>query len=52
MIKIGIIGGAGYTSNELIKILNNHPWNKKYSKYYLSRNSNRRDTSKSYRWND
>ncbi|ACU52832.1 N-acetyl-gamma-glutamyl-phosphate reductase [Candidatus Sulcia muelleri SMDSEM] len=25
MIKIGIIGGAGYTSNELIKILNNHP---------------------------
>ncbi|WP_259147502.1 N-acetyl-gamma-glutamyl-phosphate reductase [Candidatus Karelsulcia muelleri] len=25
MIKIGIIGGAGYTANELIKILINHP---------------------------
>ncbi|NNE03292.1 MAG: N-acetyl-gamma-glutamyl-phosphate reductase, partial [Eudoraea sp.] len=25
MIKIGIIGGSGYTGGELIRILNNHP---------------------------
>ena len=25
MIKVGIIGGAGYTAGELIRILLNHP---------------------------
>ena len=25
MIKVGIIGGAGYTAGELIRILVNHP---------------------------
>lgn len=25
MIKIGIIGGAGYTAGELIRLLLNHP---------------------------
>ena len=25
MIKIGIIGGAGYTAGELIRLLINHP---------------------------
>ena len=25
MIKVGIIGGAGYTAGELIRILINHP---------------------------
>ena len=26
MIKCGIIGGAGYTAGELIRLLLNHPW--------------------------
>ncbi len=26
MIKVGIIGGAGYTAGELLRILINHPW--------------------------
>jgi N-acetyl-gamma-glutamyl-phosphate reductase len=25
MVKVGIIGGAGYTGGELIRILLNHP---------------------------
>ena len=25
MIKVGIIGGAGYTAGELIRLLLNHP---------------------------
>ena len=25
MIKVGIIGGAGYTAGELIRLLINHP---------------------------
>ncbi|MBO5205753.1 MAG: hypothetical protein J6B47_07375, partial [Prevotella sp.] len=25
MIKVGILGGAGYTAGELIRILINHP---------------------------
>ena len=25
MIKVGIIGGAGYTASELIRLLLNHP---------------------------
>ena len=28
MIEVGIIGGAGYTAGELIRLLLNHPKNK------------------------
>ena len=31
MIKAGIIGGAGYTAGELIRLLLNHPETKSYS---------------------
>ena len=31
MIKVGIIGGAGYTAGELIRLLINHPKRKSYS---------------------
>ena len=30
MIKIGIIGGAGYTAGELIRLLLNHPGRRDY----------------------
>ncbi len=26
MVKVGIVGGAGYTAGELLRILLNHPW--------------------------
>lgn len=30
MIRVGIIGGAGYTAGELIRLLVNHPQSKSY----------------------
>ena len=43
MIKVGIIGGAGYTAGELIRLLLNHPdveikfVNSSYMKGFMAR---------------